>query len=307
MPQPGSNPSPFCGTALAGKVALVTGGGSGIGYAVTEQLLAHGCDAAVIMGRRLTFLKSSAATLSNDTGKRVLYQACDVRNADACVEAVKYTLAQCGRLDILVNGAAGNFLAEAKNLKPKGFKTVLEIDTIGTYNMCFAAQAALAEWKGCVINISATLQYGATWYQVHASAAKSAVDSLTRTLALEWGSYGIRVNGIAPGPIADTPGMTKLAPGIDGEVIDDMVVERIPIGRMGKGFDIGMGAVFLSCDQSGGFITGHTLVVDGGEWLYKPPIIPKEMVGDLSRSVEKKSRDMRPSGNASAGDIRSKL
>jgi len=228
------------------------------------------------------------------TGKRVLYFAGDVRDANSCADAVKYTVEQCGRLDILINGAAGNFLAEAKTLKPKGFKTVMEIDTMGTFNMCHSAHPALAKSKGCVINISATLQYGATWYQVHASAAKSAIDSMTRTLALEWGVDRIRVNGIAPGPIAGTPGMAKLAPGIDGEAIQEMIAEGIPLGRMGYGIDIGMAAVFLSCDKSGGFITGDTLVVDGGEWLYKPPMVPREMVAELSRKVEKKSRDIRP-------------
>lgn len=303
MSKKSPNISPFNPTCLAGKVCLVTGGGSGICYAVTQQLLAHGCDTAVILGRRLSFLQSSAATLSKATGKRVLYQACDVRNAESCQAAVKYTLEQCGRLDILVNGAAGNFLVEAKDLKPKGFKTVMEIDTMGTFNMCYAASEALVESKGCVINISATLQYGATWYQVHASAAKSAIDSMTRTLALEWGAYGVRVNGIAPGPIAGTPGMAKLAPGIDGDAIAEMIAEGIPIGRMGTGFDIGMAAVFLSCDSTGGFITGDTLVVDGGEWLYKPPMVPREMVAELSRKVEKKSRDIRPNGHG----IKSKL
>lgn len=239
---------------------------------------------------------------------RVLYQACDVRDADSCLAAVRYTLETCGRLDILINGAAGNFLAEAKSLKPKGFKTVLEIDAVGTFNMCSAAYPALAQSRGCVINISATLQYGATWYQAHASAAKSAIDSLTRSLALEWGIDGIRVNGIAPGPIADTPGTAKLAPGLDGVAVEEMIAEGIPLGRMGQGFDIGMAVVFLSCEGSGGYVTGDTLVVDGGQWLYKPPMIPREMVAELSRSVEKKSRDMRPGGNGDGGStIRSKL
>jgi len=94
---------------------------------------------------------------------------------------------------------------------------------------------------------------------------------------------------------------------MDGEVIEEMIAEGIPIGRMGKGFDIGMAAVFLSCDASAGFITGDTLVVDGAEWLYKPPMVPREMVAELSRSVEKKSRDMRPSGNAGGNKMRSKL
>eukprot|EP01083_Nonionella_stella_P037775 102964_1 len=295
MSTPSPLPSPFNPNCLSGKVALVTGGGSGIGYAIVEQLLKHGCSTAVILGRRENVLVRSADTLSQTTGKRVLYQSCDVRDANSCVAAVQYTLEKCGRLDILVNGAAGNFLSEAANLKPKGFKTVMEIDTIGTFNMCHAAYPSLAKSRnGCVINISATLSYGATWYQAHASAAKSAIDSLTRTLALEWGRDRIRVNGIAPGPIAGTPGVAKLAPGMDRTVIEEMVAEGIPIGRMGRGFDIGMAVVYLCCDASGGFVTGDTLVVDGGHWLYKPPMVERDMVAQLSRKVEKKSRDITP-------------
>lgn len=296
----GTLTSPFKPDCLKNKVALVTGGGSGIGYAITETLLLHGCSTVVILGRRLNFLQSSSKKLKESVctkDQNVLYQACDVRDVQSCIDAVQYTFQQCQKIDILVNGAAGNFLSQAKNLKPKGFKTVMEIDAIGTFNMCHASHSYLAQTRGCIVNISATLQYGATWYQSHASAAKSAIDSLTRSLALEWGSDGIRVNGIAPGPIANTPGMAKLAPGIDGEAIEEMVAEGIPLGRMGKGVDIGMAVVFLSCEASGGFITGDTLVVDGAEWLYKPPMVPKEMVSDLSRNVEKKSRDMKPKSN----------
>ena len=287
--------SPFRPDCLSNKVALVTGGGSGICFEIVRQLLLHGCAGAVICGRREAFLIRASQSLSLDSGKTCMYKVCDVRDAGACVDAVKYALEKFGRLDILVNGAAGNFLAEASALKPKGFKTVMEIDTQGTFNMCHAAFPGLkAGGGGAVINISATLQYGATWFQCHASAAKAAVDSLTRSLALEWGSDAIRVNGIAPGPIADTPGTTKLAPGLDEEDVNNMAIESIPIGRMGTTFDIGMAAVFLCSEGSGSFVTGDVMVVDGGQWMYKPPMVPREMVSEFSRKVESKSRTQAP-------------
>lgn len=295
MPPQTPPSSPFRSDCLQGKVAVVTGGGSGICFEITRQLLKHGCAGAVICGRREVFLARAADSLSTETGARCLYKTCDVRDADACAAVVAYALEQFGKIDILVNGAAGNFLAEAKALRPNGFRTVLEIDAMGTFNMSHAAYPALNanDDGGTIINISATLQYGATWFQVHASAAKSAVDSMTRTLALEWGSDNIRVNGIAPGPIEGTPGMTKLSPGLDGEDMNEMVSEGIPLGRMGTGFDIGMAAIFLTTD-AGSYVTGDVLVVDGGHWLYKPPMLRREMVAEMSRKVERKSRDIAP-------------
>ena len=128
-------------------------------------------------------------------------------------------------------------------------------------------------------------------WQAHASAAKASVDSLTRSLALEWGPEQVRVVGIAPGPIANTPGTTKLAPGLDPSDIDGMMTEGIPLGRMGEAWEIGQAAVYLS---SAKYVTGDVLIVDGGEWLYRPPLVPKDMVSELSRKVEKKSRAQAP-------------
>ena len=216
-----------------------------------------------------------------------------MRDPHACIQAVEYTIAQFGRLDIVVNGAAGNFLAEARSLSPKGFATVLAIDTQGTFNMCKSSYSALARNPSdtVIINVSATLQCPATHWQIHSSAAKAAVDSMTRTLALEWGSDKIRVVGIAPGPIADTPGMTKLAPGLTSEDIGSMLNEGIPLARLGDASEIGHAAVFLATSP---FITGDVLIVDGGQWLYKPPLVPKELVAELSRGVEAKSRSQAP-------------
>ena len=123
--------SPFHSDCLSGNVALVTGGGSGICFEVTKQLLLHGVDGAVICGRRENFLKRSAQILERETNKRCLFKVTDVRDPTTCQEAVEYAINQFGRLDILVNGAAGNFLAEAKSLTPKGFATVIGIDALG--------------------------------------------------------------------------------------------------------------------------------------------------------------------------------
>lgn len=126
----------------------------------------------------------------------------DVRKIDDCARWVTTCVETYGSLNIVVNCAAGNFLATAEELSSGGFRSVMEIDALGTFNMSRAAHSALSKAKNAsIINISATLHYGASWWQVHASAAKAAVDSITRTLAMEWGSAGIRVNGVAPGPI----------------------------------------------------------------------------------------------------------
>jgi len=311
-----SSSSPFRSDCLQGRVALVTGGGSGIGFSVTRELLRAGCAGAVICGRRRSFLEAAAAALQAELPTKVVeYRVCDVRKYETCEAAVEFCRRRFGRLDILVNGAAGNFLAQASQLSPKGFATVMSIDALGTFHMSRAAHALLKETAQknkdgtvSIVNISATLQYGATWWQAHASAAKAAVDSLTRSLALEWAAVDrIRVNGIAPGPIANTPGTTKLAPVASAEedeeggasttnnqaMIDEMEAGRVPLGRMGEAAEIGHAAVYLAAAP---YVTGHTVVVDGGEWLYRggEPWVPQEMVAQLSRRVEAVSRSQAP-------------
>ncbi|KAL7577735.1 hypothetical protein ACA910_010499 [Epithemia clementina (nom. ined.)] len=294
MAKPDYSSSPFRPDCLSGKVALVTGGGSGIGFEIARQLLLHGCAGVMICGRRSSFLERACGLLTDGFASRskATFCVCDVRKPEDCKMAVSRCHEHFGGLDILVNGAAGNFLAAAEQLSPKGFATVLAIDTMGTYNMCHASYSLLKEsGDGIIVNISATLQCPATHWQVHASAAKAGVDSITRSLALEWGADRIRVVAVAPGPIANTPGTTKLAPGMTQDDVTGMIQEGIPLGRMGETWEIGHAVVYLCTAR---YVTGDVLIVDGGQYLYKSPMVPREMVSQLSRQVEAKSRAQAP-------------
>lgn len=284
--------SPFKPDILKGKVALVTGGGSGIGFEISTQLGKHGA-AIAIMGRRRNILDAAVDSFLSEGIHAIGFEG-DVRKRDDAIRVVESTISHFARLDILVNGAAGNFLASPEDLSPNGFRTVLDIDSVGTYTMCHEALKYLKKGGsgkdqstgGLILNISATLQYTAAWYQIHLSAAKAAVDSITRSLALEWGTdYDIRVNGIAPGPIEGTPGLQKLAP----EEIKNKVREYTPLYRLGKKWDIAMAALYLASD-AGKYVNGATIIVDGGHWLSRPRHVSKEEVKQLSRIVEQKSR-----------------
>jgi peroxisomal 2,4-dienoyl-CoA reductase len=186
----------------------------------------------------------------------------DVRDYKAVSDAIASTVERFGKIDIVVNGAAGNFLCKAEELSANGFGVVVDIDTKGTFNVCRAAFDELKKSKGQILNISATLHYSATPMQIHVSAAKAGVDAITRNLSVEWGHYGIRVNGIAPGPIEDTEGMRRLLP----EEFKEKLMKRIPLQRFGRISDIENAALFL-CSDAASYITGVTLVVDGGHWL----------------------------------------
>jgi peroxisomal 2,4-dienoyl-CoA reductase len=196
-----------------GKVALITGGGTGIGRGISEALARHGADVAIV-SRKLENVNAAAERIGAATGRRCLPLVADVREPDAVDRAVERAVGELGGLDIVVNNAAGNFLCPSADLSPNGFGTVIDIDAKGTWNVSRAAyHARFKEHGGQILNISATLHYGGTPAQLHVAAAKAAVDALTRTLAVEWGPRGIRVNAIAPGPIGDTEGARRLLPG----------------------------------------------------------------------------------------------
>jgi len=245
---------------LEGRVAFVTGGGTGITGGVARAFAEAGA-AVALVSRKLDHLQPAAEVI-NKSGGKAFAVAADVRQPEDVEKAVAQTVEQFGKIDIVVNGAAGNFLCPAEELSPNGFGTVVDIDTKGTFNVCRAAFAQLKEHRGQILNISATLHYLGTPMQLHVSAAKAGVDALTRNLAVEWGRYGIRVNAIAPGPIGDTEGMKRLVP----EPIKEKLRQRIPLGRFGEIADIERAAVFL-CSEAAGYINGTVMVVDGGHWL----------------------------------------
>lgn len=283
----------FCPDVLEGRVALITGGGSGICQEIAIKFAEYGAKVAV-MGRREAMLQATVTRIKTTTKSDALAITGDVRSEKDAQQAVSKVLSKWGKLDILVNGAAGNFLALAETLSTNAFRTVMEIDAIGTFNMSRSAFDALkSSGDSRIINITATLQLPATFYQVHSSAAKAAVDSITRSLALEWGPYGIRVMGIAPGPIRGTAGVQKLGGDVDSEALDKMMAVNIPIGRMGSKTDIAAAALFL-CSPAGSYVSGDTWIVDGGQYLYRQPIMPRETLTEWSKSMEKKSRKSTP-------------
>lgn len=272
-PTPGGDSGIFRPGLLQGQVALITGGGSGIGLGIAE--LMGGLGARVVLASRSEERLRSAVQRLEASGVAASAVAVDVRDAERVREMVERVHAEQGRLDVLVNNAAGNFYAPSETLSANGFRSVLEIDLFGTF---YCSQAVLpimrAQGGGRIVNISMTLHYRGWPQMVHATAAKAGVDALTRTLALEWAPFGVRVNAIAPGPIP-TEGVKRAFTAPNASAADIFAAEQgmlervrstIPAGRWGSPRDIANMVAFLA-SPAGEWITGAVMVVDGGEWL----------------------------------------
>jgi len=251
--------------ALKDKVAIVTGGGSGLGKAMTKYFLQLGAK-VVITSRNLEKLQNTAKELEAETGGKVLAVACDVRNYDE-VEAMKEAaLKEFGKIDILLNNAAGNFISPTERLSANAFDTIIDIVLKGSKNctLSIGKHWIDSKTKGTVLNIVTTYAWTGSAYVVPSATAKAGVLAMTRSLAVEWAKYGIRSNAIAPGPFPTKGACDRLLPGDLQEKFD--MTKKVPLRRVGDHQELANLAAYLVSDFSA-YVNGEVITIDGGEWL----------------------------------------
>ena len=242
---------------FSGRTVFVSGGTSGINLGIAEAYAQAGARVAV-MSRNAERVEAARAQLARHGGEAMGLVG-DVRDYAAVQQVLADVHARFGDIDVLVSGAAGNFLAPALGMSANGFKTVVDIDLNGTFHVLRAAHAFLRKPGASIINITAPQSFNPAPLQIHACAAKAGVDQIMRVLAMEWGAQGIRVNSIVPGPVEGTTGLAKLA----SDRARASMARRVPLGRLGRLQDIAAMALFLGSDDAS-YITGALIPVDGG-------------------------------------------
>jgi NAD(P)-dependent dehydrogenase (short-subunit alcohol dehydrogenase family) len=278
--------------ALNGKTILVTGGGTGLGKSMGVYFLKLGAN-LVITSRKLEVLQKTANEMESDTGGKVLALSCDVRDIDQVEKMWSEAIAHYGKIDVVLNNAAGNFISPTERLSTNAFNTVLDIVLKGTSNVTLTAGKHWIKEKqaGTFLNIVTTYAWTGSGYVVPSAAAKAGVLAMTRSLAVEWAKYKIRSNAIAPGPFPTEGAWSRLLPGDLVKKFDP--AKKVPVGRVGEHQELANIAAYLVSDFSA-YVNGEVITIDGGEWLKGAgefnnlDMIPQEMWDMMEASRGKK-------------------
>ena len=251
--------------ALSGKVIIVTGGGTGLGKAMSQYFLELGAK-VVITSRKMEVLEKTAEELSEKTGGQVLPVACDIRKYEEVLNVLEQTQSQLGGVHGLLNNAAGNFISPTERLSHRAFDIIIDIVMRGTSNFTLAAGKHWIDQQqpGTILNIVTTYAWTGSGYVAPSACAKAGVLALTRSLAVEWAKYNIRSNAIAPGPFPTEGAWSRLLPGNMADQFDP--AKRVPLKRVGEHQELANLAAYLMSDYSA-YVNGEVITIDGGEWL----------------------------------------
>lgn len=282
----------FKNNELKDQVIVVTGGGSGLGKSMSEYFLSIGAK-VVITSRNIDKLNQAKSELAEKTGGEVFPIACDIRNYDEVESMLSQTIEKYGKVDGLLNNAAGNFISPTERLSSNAFDTIIDIVLKGTKNctLAFGKHWIKEKEKAVILNIITTYAWTGSGYVVPSAAAKAGVLAMTRSLAVEWAKYGIRLNAIAPGPFPTEGAWDRLLPGDLKEKFD--VSKKVPLRRVGEHQELSNLAAYLLSDYSA-YINGEVVTIDGGEWLQGAgqfnmlEKVPKEMWDMLEMMIRSK-------------------